>query len=69
MVEMEDRWISVGGIAAYLGIERCTVYRWIGERNTLGHKISRMWEFRKEEIDEWMRGVGGTEKRKDSAKK
>ena len=54
-----DRWLSVDDIAAYLGIKRDTVYRWISERNMPGHKIGRLWKFRKEEVDEWMRSGGG----------
>ncbi len=65
---MEDRWLSVDDIAAYLGIKRDTVYRWISERNMPGHKIGRLWKFRKEEVDEWMRSGDGTEKRKDGAR-
>jgi len=65
---MEDRWFSVEEIAAYLGIKRDTVYRWISERNMPGNKIGRLWKFRKEEVDEWMRSGDGTEKRKDSAR-
>lgn len=55
---MEDRWLSVDEIAAYLGIKRDTVYRWTSERNMPGHKIGRLWKFRKEEIDEWVRARG-----------
>ncbi len=61
---MEDRWLSVDEIAVYLGIKRDTVYRWISERNLPGHKISRLWKFRKEEIDEWVKS-GGAEENKD----
>ena len=56
---MEDRWLSVDDIAAYLGIKRDTVYRWISERNMPGHKIGRLWKFQKDEVDEWMRSDGG----------
>ncbi|MBW2650798.1 MAG: helix-turn-helix domain-containing protein [Deltaproteobacteria bacterium] len=66
--QAEDRWLSVDDIAAYLGIKRDTVYRWISERNMPGHKIGRLWKFRKEEVDEWMRSGSGTEKRKGSAR-
>ncbi len=52
---MEDRWLSVDDIAVYLGIKRDTVYRWISERNMPGHKIGRLWKFKKEEIDEWVK--------------
>jgi len=61
---MEDRWLSVDEIAAYLGIKRDTVYRWISERNMPGHKIGRLWKFRKEEIDEWVKS-GGTDDAKE----
>jgi excisionase family DNA binding protein len=53
-----DRWFSVDDIAAYLGIKRDTVYRWISERNMTGHKIGRLWKFRKEEVDEWVKSDG-----------
>jgi excisionase family DNA binding protein len=60
---MEDRWLSVDEIAAYLGIKRDTAYKWISERQMPGHKIGRLWKFRKEEIDGWVRsgGAGGDE--------
>jgi excisionase family DNA binding protein len=56
---LEDRWLSVDDIAAYLGIKRDTVYRWISVRYMPGHKIGRLWKFRKEEVDVWMRSGGG----------
>ena len=59
---MEDRWLSVDEIAAYLGIKRDTVYRWINERNLPGHKIGRLWKFRKEDIDEWVKSGEAKEK-------
>jgi excisionase family DNA binding protein len=64
---MEDRWLSVDEIAAYLGIKRDTVYRWISERTLPGHKIGRLWKFRKEEIDEWVKS-GGADDVKDASK-
>jgi len=64
---MEDRWLSVDEIAVYLGIKRDTVYRWISERNMPEHKIGRLWKFRKEEIDEWVKsGRAGNNRRDDS---
>lgn len=55
---MENRWLSVDEIAAYLGIKRDTVYKWIDRRNMPSHKVGRLWKFRKEEIDEWVRSGG-----------
>lgn len=65
---MEDRWLSVDEIAIYLGVKRDTVYKWIGEKHMPAHKIGRLWKFKKEEIDEWVRNGGATEtSQKDSA--
>ncbi|MBW2109614.1 MAG: helix-turn-helix domain-containing protein, partial [Deltaproteobacteria bacterium] len=52
---MEDRWLSVDEIVAYLGIKRDTVYKWIAEKQMPAHRMGRFWKFRKEEVDEWVR--------------
>lgn len=61
MTTMEDRWLSVDEIAAYLGVKRDTIYKWIGEKNMPAHKIGRLWKFKKDETDEWVRGGGARE--------
>ena len=50
----EERWLSLEEIAAYLGIKRDTVYKWISRRNMPAHKVGSLWKFRKEEIDRWV---------------
>ena len=50
-----DRWLSVDEIAAYLGIKRDTVYKWIAEKKMPAHKMGPLWKFRKEEVDEWVK--------------
>ena len=62
---LQDRWLSVDEIAAYLGIKSATVYKWIDRKNMPAHKVGRLWKFRKEEIDEWVRSGGAA---KDSDK-
>lgn len=52
---MEDRWLSVDEIGDYLGIKRDTVYKWIGEKGMPAHKIGRLWKFKKDEVDTWVR--------------
>lgn len=52
---VEDRWLSVDEIADYLGIKRDTVYKWIGDKGLPAHKIGRLWKFRKDEVDGWVR--------------
>jgi excisionase family DNA binding protein len=49
-----DRWLSVDDVAAYLGVKRDTVYKWINRRDLPAHKVGRLWKFRKHEIDEWV---------------
>jgi excisionase family DNA binding protein len=39
---VEDKWLSVDEIAAYLGIKRDTVYKWIAEKQMLAHRIGRL---------------------------
>lgn len=60
---MEDRWLSVDEIAAYLGIKRDTVYKWISEKQMPAHRMGRLWKFRKDEVDEWVKtgGAGDNE--------
>ncbi len=58
---MDDRWLSVDEIAAYLGIKRDTVYKWIREKKMPAQKIGRLWKFRKQEVDTWVRAGGSVE--------
>lgn len=60
-VEMTDRWLSVEEIAGYLGVSKDTVYAWINKRNMPAHRIGRLWKFKSEEIDEWVRSGGAAE--------
>lgn len=61
---MEDRWLSVKEIALYLGIKPHTVYKWIQRKGLPAHKAGRLWKFRKEEVDAWVRA--GTDKQSPS---
>ncbi|WP_207227029.1 methylation-associated defense system helix-turn-helix domain-containing protein MAD1 [Advenella incenata] len=53
--EVKDRWLSVDEIADYLGIKRDTVYKWIAERRMPAHKTGRLWKFKRDEVDGWVR--------------
>jgi excisionase family DNA binding protein len=64
---MEDRWLSVIEVAAYLGIKRGTIYKWIDRRSLPSHQVGRLWKFRQEEVDAWVRSGGGTGQGQDSA--
>ena len=64
---MEDRWLSVDEIGSYLGVKRDTVYKWINERGLPAHKVGRLWKFKKENVDEWVRNGGTSDEKSDDA--
>ena len=55
MTNTEDRWLSISEIAHYLGVSNDTIYKWIDKKSLPAHKIGRLWKFKKEEVDEWVR--------------
>ena len=58
---MEDRWLSVDEIGAYLGDKSDTVYKRISEKAMPAHKIGRLWKFKSVEVDGWVRQSGARE--------
>ncbi|ASK34557.1 transcriptional regulator [Alcanivorax sp. N3-2A] len=58
---MSDRWFSVEEIAEYLGVSKDTVYAWINKRGMPAHRIGRLWKFKTDEVDEWVRSGGAVE--------
>jgi len=64
-IKMEDRWLSVDEIGAYLGIKRDTVYKWIKEKEMPASKMGRLWKFKKAEVEEWVRQGGASDTKSD----
>ena len=52
---MAERWMSVAEIAEYLGVKRDTIYKWIGRKTLPAHKVGRLWKFKRDEVDTWVR--------------
>ena len=52
--DLEDRWLSVEEIAAYLGVNRDTIYKWIERKQMPAKKVGRLWKFKRYQIDEWV---------------
>ena len=52
---MSDRWLSVDEMADHLGVSKDTVYNWISEKGMPAHKMGRLWKFRREEVDLWVK--------------
>jgi len=53
----DDRWFSVEEIAEHLGVTRDSVYRWIEKRGLPAHKLGKLWKFKKDEVDAWVRSA------------
>lgn len=52
---MSDRWLSVEEIASYLGVSKDTIYGWITKREMPAHRVGRLWKFKSDEVDSWVR--------------
>lgn len=68
MAEMEDRWLSISEICKHLGVSNDTVYKWIDKGGMPAHRMGRLWKFKKDEVDEWIRN-GGASQESDKAKR
>ena len=64
---MKDRCLSIDEIVAYLGINLNTVYKWIGEKQMPRHRMSRLWKFRKEKVDEWVKSGSADDNRQNDS--
>lgn len=60
---MEDRWLSVDEIGQYLGVKRDTIYKWINEKDMPSHRLGRLWKFKKEEVDDWIKAGSASDHR------
>ncbi len=66
---MSDRWVSVEDIAEHLGVSKDTVYGWIAKKDMPAHKVGRLWKFKTDEVDGWVRnGQAADEQREIEAK-
>jgi len=59
--DMAERWLSVAEIAGYLGVKRDTIYKWVGRKGMPAHKVGRLWKFKQDEIDGWVRSGKASE--------
>lgn len=54
--DMAERWLSVDEIAAHLGVNSDTIYKWITRKSMPAHKVGRLWKFLASEVDQWVKG-------------
>lgn len=59
MAESEDRWLSINEITDHLGVSSDTVYKWIDQYSMPAYRMGRLWKFKKNDVDGWVK-AGGT---------
>jgi excisionase family DNA binding protein len=47
--------MDVNELAAYLKLDKQTIYNWLHKKKISGIKVGRVWRFDKDEIDAWLR--------------
>jgi len=57
----EERWVGVEDVAAHLGVNKDSVYRWIEKMGLPAHRVGRLFRFKLSEVDEWVRAGGAGE--------
>lgn len=66
---VNDRWLSVMEISEYLGITKDSVYKWVKEKGMPAHRLGKLWKFKTDEVDIWMRKGGANEAKSESKTK
>ena len=62
----QEAWVDAEQVAAHLGIQKHSIYRWIEEKGFPAHHVGRLLRFKLSEVDEWVRQGGGKEKATES---
>ena len=50
---LENRWMKVREVAAYLQISKDLIYKWAQQGRIPVSKIGNQWRFNKDEVEEW----------------
>ena len=58
----EERWVDVENVAAHLGVNKDSIYRWVEKKKFPVHRAGRLFRFKLSEVDEWVRKGGGDDK-------
>jgi excisionase family DNA binding protein len=69
MATLEDRWLSLNEICEYLGVSNDTVYKWIEKHALPAHRMGRLWKFKKDDVDIWVKAGGATSQAQKGIKK
>ncbi len=49
------RLMNIEELAAYLKLEKQTIYNWLHEKKIAGIKVGHVWRFDKDAVDRWLK--------------
>ncbi len=49
------RLMDIDELAAYLRLEKQTLYNWLHQKRISGIKVGRVWRFDRKTVDKWLR--------------
>ena len=52
--EAQTQLMDVRGVAAYLNLDRQTIYNWLHQQKITGIKVGGVWRFDRRVIEEWL---------------
>ena len=55
---MASELMTVQEVAEYLRVKPSSIYEWAKNGKIPGVKVGRLWRFKREQIDEWLRKGG-----------
>ena len=55
MNENNEKWIGIEEAAEYMDVTKDTVRNWIKKTDIPAHKIGKLWKFKKNELDAWIK--------------
>ena len=58
---VEERWVGAEDVAAHLGVNKDSIYRWIDKMDLPAHRVGRLFRFKLSEVDEWVKSGGASE--------
>lgn len=69
-MSIKERWVDIDEVAAHLGVNKDSVYRWIERKRFPAHRVGRLFRFKLSEVDDWVlngsEGESGTRPTKKS---
>ncbi len=65
---MQEKLLTIEQVAAYLKVDKFTVYRLVTKRKLPAFKVGNQWRFKREIIDAWLENNSNMKVRDDKAR-